>query len=1041
MQKTLSQLLPILEISDDLIVSKTGEYSIAFELTKPEIFTLSAADFEADHQAWVKAIRLLPYSSILCLQDWYTCSKYQADFEGADDSLLTRANEAFFHERPYLDHQAYLFLTRKPVNRKPSSSASSALLGRTLIPEELLQPAAIQEFLDQAAQFERILNDSGFVRLRRLKTDELAGDPTKAGIIEQYCQLTPPGQAPMLGDIDFHQGLRIGNQHCLLYTLADAAGLPAQCSSRADYAPYSTDRSPFSIGFATALGPLLSANHIYQQYVFIDDPQSTIKRLELRRRRLQSLSAHSRENALTRDAVDAFLNEMITGQKLLVKAHFNVVAWTEDPSEIQELRNRVSSAVARMGALPHPETVGAPQIWYAGIPGNAADFPMNETFDCFADQAACFLMPETNYRSSISPFGVRLGDRLTGKPVHVDLSDEPMRAGWITNRNKFVLGGSGSGKSFFTNHLMRSYYEQNAHIVIVDIGNSYKGLCEFVEGYYFTYTEEAPIRFNPFWLPEGEILDTEKKESIKTLLLALWKKDDEAFLRSEYVALSNALQLYYEHLDGNKELFPCFNTFYEFLRDQFVPVLANDRVKEKDFDIDNFLYVLRPFYKKGEYDYLLNAEAHLDLLRQRLIVFELDNIKSHPILLTVVTITIAQTFINKMRKLPGIRKAILIEEAWKALTRQGMSEYIKYLFKTVRKYFGEAIVVTQEVEDIISSPIVKQAIINNADCKILLDQSKFQNKFDEIQDLLGLTEKDKSLVLSVNKANEPGRKYKEVFISLGNSHSKVYRTEVSLEEYLTYTTEESEKVLVQEYAAKQGSFRKGVAALAKKIREEGKLLLLLAFCLLLTLMPSGRATAQIEIIDEAIKAAIMAVDLGVQKIQTETIVLQDAQKQVENLMQQTQLGEITDWVQRQKDLYANYYAELWQVKNALVYYQKVKDMIAKQARLVTDYQRAYAAIRQDTHFSAAELQHIYNVYNGILTQSFANIQQLALVINALVTQMEDGDRLHIIDAAGERIDQNYSDLRLFTQENILLSLQRSKDQRELGLVKLLYNIN
>ena len=174
-----------------------------------------------------------------------------------------------------------------------------------------------------------------------------------------------------------------------------------------------------------------------------------------------------------------------------------------------------------------------------------------------------------------------------------------------------------------------------------------------------------------------------------------------------------------------------------------------------------------------------------------------------------------------MRKLSGIRKVILIEEAWKAIAKEGMAEYIKYLFKTVRKFFGEAIVVTQEVEDIISSPIVKQAIINNSDCKILLDQSKYQNKFDQIQELLGLTEKEKSLVLSVNKANDPLLRYKEVFISLGGALSKVYRTEVSLEEYLTYTTEQTEKIKVQQYAQQLGSMQAGVAALAQKMRRNG----------------------------------------------------------------------------------------------------------------------------------------------------------------------------------------------------------------------------
>jgi len=363
---------------------------------------------------------------------------------------------------------------------------------------------------------------------------------------------------------------------------------------------------------------------------------------------------------------------------------------------------------------------------------------------------------------------------------------------------------------------MRTYVEQGSHVVIVDVGHSYKGICDLLDGYYFTYSEQNPIEFNPFYLGD-DILDIEKKESIKTLLLSLWKKDDENYSRAEYVSLSNALQSYFDHLKLHAELFPCFDTFYEYLRDKFLPLLREEGVKEKDFDIDNFLYVLRPYYHGGEFDYLLNARKNLDLLHQPMIVFELDNIKDSQLFPTV-TIIIMEVFINKMRKLKGIRKVILIEEAWKALMRNGFSEYIKYLFKTVRKFFGEAIVVTQDVEDIISSSIVKQAIVNNSDCKILLDQSKHVNKFDSIQELLGLTDKEKSLILSINRANDPKLKYKEVFISLGGQLSKVYRTEVSPEEYLAYTTEEREKMHVQAYAKKYGSIRLGIAMLAREMR-------------------------------------------------------------------------------------------------------------------------------------------------------------------------------------------------------------------------------
>ena len=234
------------------------------------------------------------------------------------------------------------------------------------------------------------------------------------------------------------------------------------------------------------------------------------------------------------------------------------------------------------------------------------------------------------------------------------------------------------------------------------------------------------------------------------------------------------------------------------------------------------LYVLKPYHKGGEFEYLLNARDNLDFLRQRLIIFELDNIKDHPVLYPAVTLIIMDMFLSKMRKLKGVRKVILIEEAWKAIAKNGMAEYIKYLFKTVRKFYGEANVVTQDVEDIISSPIVRDAIINNSDCKILLDQSKYLNKFSYIQDLLGLTDKEKSLILSLNKANDPNLKYKEVFISLGGTHSKVYRVELSLEEYLAYTTEEKEKVQVQLFAKKYGSIQEGIKKLANYLREQNK---------------------------------------------------------------------------------------------------------------------------------------------------------------------------------------------------------------------------
>ena len=428
--------------------------------------------------------------------------------------------------------------------------------------------------------------------------------------------------------------------------------------------------------------------------------------------------------------------------------------------------------------------------------------------------AAVEVMPEITEDSEIElrDEDIKMVDRLTGKPLHLDISDLPMKRGITTNRNKFVLGPSGSGKSFFMNHLVRQYYEQGAHVVLVDTGNSYQGLCEMIrrktggtDGVYFTYTEEKPISFNPFYT-DDYVFDVEKKDSIKTLLLTLWKSEDDKVTKTESGELGSAVSAYIERIRADRSIVPSFNTFYEYMRDDYRRELAERdiKVEKEDFNIDNMLTTMRQYYRGGRYDFLLNSAENIDLLGKRFIVFEIDSIKDNRELFPVVTIIIMEAFINKMRRLKGVRKQLIVEEAWKALSSANMADYLRYMYKTVRKYFGEAIVVTQEVDDIISSPVVKESIINNSDCKILLDQRKYMNKFDQIQALLGLTEKEKSQILSINMANNPSRLYKEVWIGLGGTQSAVYATEVSAEEYLAYTTEETEKVEVYRLAEQLG---------------------------------------------------------------------------------------------------------------------------------------------------------------------------------------------------------------------------------------------
>ncbi len=772
---------------------------------------------------------MLPNYSILHKQDIFITEKYEPDIRRDELSFLSRSFERHFNERPYLYHACYLFLTKTTKERSRQQSNWNTLCRGFLVPKEIRDKETVERFMEAVGQFESIVNDSGLIRLERLTTEEITGTENEPGIIERYLTLSADGTT-MLQDMQLNPDeMRIGDKRLCLHTLSDLDDLPGKVRTDGRYERLSTDRSDCRLSYAAPVGVMLPCDHIYNQWIFIDDSNENLSRFEKMAKNMQSLSRYSRSNQINKEWLDEYLNEAHSNGLQSVRCHCNIIAWAENGDELRRVKNDVGSALALMECTPHHNTTDLLALYWAGIPGNEADFPAEETFYTFTGQALCFFTAETCYRNSLSPFGIRMVDRLTGKPVFLDISDLPMKKGVVTNRNKFILGPSGSGKSFFTNHLVRQYWEQGTHILLVDTGNSYKGLCDLIhqktggdDGIYFTYKENDPISFNPFFTEDYQY-DIEKRDSIKTLILTLWKREDEPPRRSEEVALSNAVSLYIEKIKKNRKIKPNFNSFYDFVRKDYRKILADKNVREKDFDVDGFLNVLEPYYKNGEYGYLLNSDKELDLLNKRFIVFELDVVKDNPILFPVVTIIIMETFINKMRRLQGIRKMILIEEAWKAIAKEGMANYIRYLFKTVRKFYGEAVVVTQEVDDIISSPVVKETIINNSDCKILLDQRKYQNKFDQIQNLLGLTDKERSQILSINLANAANRLYKEVWIGLGGTQSAVYATEVSAEEYLCYTTEETEKLELTRLTEKLGgNIELAIKQLAESKRQENK---------------------------------------------------------------------------------------------------------------------------------------------------------------------------------------------------------------------------
>lgn len=569
-------------------------------------------------------------------------------------------------------------------------------------------------------------------------------------------------------------------------------------------------------------------------------------------------------------------------------------------------------------------------------------------------QPYVFFFKESYPISEKSNFYLRFTDR-QGVPLKIDTSDLPYQTGRINNRNKFVLGPSGSGKSFLMNNIVEQYLTYNYDVVIVDTGDSYSGTCAYKGGRYIQYTEEKPITMNPFAVSKEEF-NIEKTEFLTNLVFLIWQGPDATMTPSQKSILDNALLSYYHqyynggtdwykeekseklmlflnkynvteedlHLDEdqnlyeilglpfnattdqikkqgrkllleyhpdknsqenyNKDLFHkvfeayeilsddvkrnlynetlsmtqkemvlweenqknserdlrgtivkrikeidkkfevaelSFNSFYDFC-EKFLPIYLNNKhhvIKEQEFNLRTFLFVLKDFYKGGRYGTTLNESADTSLFYEPFIVFEIDNVKDNPKLFPIVTLIIMDTFIQKMRLRSDRRKALIIEEAWKAIASKLMGGYILYLYKTVRKFWGEAVVVTQELDDIIGNAVVKDSIINNSDTFILLDQTKFKDNFDRIASLLSLNKVEQNKIFTINNLNNKyGRgRFKEFYLKRG-SRGEVYGNEVSIEQYLTYTTEKPEKSAILHYVKAVGSYDKALEMFVKDFK-------------------------------------------------------------------------------------------------------------------------------------------------------------------------------------------------------------------------------
>jgi conjugation system TraG family ATPase len=432
---TLERKFPLLAVENGCIVSKDADITVAFRVELPELFTVTRAEYEAIHSAWYKAIKVLPGYSIVHKQDFFITENYQPDTEKDGLSFLSRSFERHFNERPFLNHYCYLFLTKTTKERSRRQSDFSTLCRGRIVPQEITDKETVTKFVEAVGQFERIMNDSGFITLARLTAPEITGEDGRAGIIEKYFSLSQT-DTTSLKDIGLYpEEMRIGDDILCLHTLSDVEDLPGKLGTDFRFEKLSTDRSDCRLSFAAPVGVLLSCNHVYNQYIFIDDHAENLKNFEQTARNMQSLSRYSRANQVNKEWIDEYLNEAHSKGLVSVRCHCNVMAWSDDREEIKRIRNDVGSQLALMECKPRHNTVDVPTLFWAGIPGNEADFPAEESFYTFLGQALCLFVEETNYKSSLSPFGIKMADRVSGRPLHIDISDLPMKKGITTNRN------------------------------------------------------------------------------------------------------------------------------------------------------------------------------------------------------------------------------------------------------------------------------------------------------------------------------------------------------------------------------------------------------------------------------------------------------------------------------------------------------------------------------------------------------------------------------------------------------------------------------
>lgn len=762
----------------DILYNVHGDYSAILNISNPVMqYSADRELYVQYHQVLLNVVKILGEGHILQKQDIFIRKEYKSTQK---QEFLEQKYQEHFSGRQYTEIQTYLTISRQ-VKKGAFYSYDSTQLSAFVV--------NIQKIYDLFLQ--------AGLKPRILKKAEIDG------YVKKIMSMNFKDEHISLDNIrPQNSELIMGSKAVRAITLinTESIDLPEMVSPYSIRNDAGAQNFPIDNFFFLYNVPDYQLI-VYNQLIEIPAQRQLVSKLEVKRNRHAGIPDPA--NTLCVEDIDRLLVDVARENQLLVHTHCCILIAT-DSRNIDKATNYIESALFQQGIIASRNAFNQLELFRAALPANAIELKKFDWFLTTCEAALCLFFKERLLTDEPSDFLLYFTDR-QGIPVAIDPSDLPMQSGRIKNRNRFVLGSSGTGKSYAINAIVQQYLQYNMDVVIVDVGHSYSGLCSTYNGKYITYSDHKPITMNPFAITKEEY-NIEKKDFLITLICLLWKGSEGETTTLERDVIAKTISDYYIIYFSNnqaKEVSELnFNSFYTFAKNHIPQVMKEENIP---FDVDEFCFVLKKFYKRGEYEQILNEPADKSLFDEQFVVYEIDNIQSNKILLPIVTLIIMDMFIQKMRHRKNRRKTLILEEAWRAISSPIMANFLLYLNKTVRKFYGEIIEVTQEINDIIGNPIIKDSIINNSDTVILLQQKEADLK--KVAELLNISPIEQLKISTINKLdNKQNRsRFNEFYIRRGNS-GEVYGVEVSLFHHMAFTTEKPEKNAVEIYVCHYNTY-------------------------------------------------------------------------------------------------------------------------------------------------------------------------------------------------------------------------------------------